>query len=55
MGLAKRQSSVMAALEMAAHPHHTEANLEMVAPVPIPQRAKSEPASASCRHRGIER
>lgn len=28
--LAKRQCSVIAALETAAHPHHTEANPEMV-------------------------
>jgi hypothetical protein len=28
--LTKRQCSVMAALETAAHPHHTEANPEMV-------------------------
>jgi AcrR family transcriptional regulator len=29
-GLAKRQCKVMAALETAAHPHHTEANPEIV-------------------------
>jgi hypothetical protein len=28
--LTKRQCSVMAALETAAHPHHTEANPEIV-------------------------